>query len=472
MATPDTFAPQPVAVRRRDMRRLVASTSFGNFMEYVDFATYGFLATIIGSTFFPQASPTAQFLSSLAVFGVSFLFRPLGGLIFGYLGDKLGRKRSLVSSIIIMSLATTLIGCLPSFSVVGVAAPILLVLLRIIQGISVGGEFSVASTFIVEHAPNNRRGFFSSYILVTSGVGTIAGNLLVLLLTSVLTSDQMNGFGWRIPFWIALPLGAIGLYMRLRVEESPVFEKIANSLEPVTNPWKSFKKKDISMLLLVAAFCGANGLSFFYYATYFNNYLSQTRGFSRPDALLLSVISLAVYCALCPFAGMLTDRFGRKKIFIAGYFALAVLVTPIFFLLGTGFAGALVGLIVFGIPLAVTNVTVSVLIVELFGARMRTTAGAIGHEVGVGLLSGSGPLVAAALVAATGNPIIPAYYLGGILAIAGVLLIIFLPESGKRSLLVDGATVEEEHRIPGTDVAAPVIADRPTPETERTHDLR
>jgi MHS family proline/betaine transporter-like MFS transporter len=459
MTTADTFPPKALELRRADMRRLVAATSFGNFMEYVDFATYGFLASIIGATFFPQSSPTAQLLSSLAVFGVSFLFRPLGGLVFGYLGDKIGRKRSLVSSIIIMSVATAAIGCLPSFAVIGVAAPILLVVLRIVQGISVGGEFSVASTFIVEHAPNNRRGFFASSILVTSGIGTVAGNLLVLLLTSTLSTDQMSSFGWRIPFWIALPLGAIGLYMRLRVEESPIFEKIATSLEPATNPWKAFKKKDFSMMLLVAAFCGANGLSFFYYATYFNNYLSTTRGFSRQDALLLSVISLTIYSALCPLAGMLIDRIGRRKIFIAGFFALAILVTPIFYLLGTGFWGALVGMIIFGIPLSITNTTVSVLIVELFGARMRTTAGAIGHEVGVGMLSGSGPLVAAALVAGTGNPIIPAYYLGGILAVAGVLLVLFLPESGKRSLLVDGVTVEDEKAMSDAAVSAAVAAE-------------
>ncbi len=443
-ASSPATVPLNAIVSRAEARRLIASTSFGNFMEYVDFATYGFLASLIGAAFFPAASPTAQLLSSLAAFGVSFLFRPLGGALFGYFGDRFGRKASLVSSIIVMSVSTTLIGCLPTEARIGIFAPALLVFLRIIQGISVGGEFSVASTFIVEHAPHKRRAFYASYILVTSGIGTVAGNLLVLLLTVSLPSHAMAEWGWRVPFWIALPLGAIGLYLRTRVEESPVFERMVDADGTPNNPYKQFKRSDIGMLALVAAFCGANGLTFFYYATYFNNYLTQTRGFSRTDSLVLSVISLTIYSALCPLAGMLSDRLGRKRIFVIAFFVEGIIAIPVFMLLGTNFWGALVGMILFGLPLAITNTIVSVLIVELFGKRMRTTAGAIGHEVGVGFLSGTGPFVASALVAATSNALVPAYYLGAILVAAGILLVFLLPESGKSSLIIDGGTVADE----------------------------
>jgi len=447
-------SPASIVVESRARRRVIGATLIGNFMEWFDFAVYGFVATIIGATFFPAGDATSQLLASLAVFGVAFFFRPLGGAVFGYIGDKVGRRTSLALAIIIMSVTTALIGVLPNFTSIGIAAPILLVTIRCIQGLSVGGEWTGASTFLVEYAPDRSRGLWASLIAATAALGIIGGSAVVFLLSAALSQEDMTSFGWRIPFLLALPIGLVGLFMRLKLEDTPVFQQIENKVGRVS-PFKHIRRGDLRNIFIAFAFSSATGTGFYYFATYFVSYLSVTLHFPRPTAILLSMLGLALYAILCPFAGAFSDRFGRRISYILGCIGLAVVVVPVFLLMASGeFVLALLGLALYAVFQSSLTVMSSVTIVEFFPPTIRLTAGAIGYNLGVGPVAGMGPLVAAALVAATGNSLAPAYYLLGLMTVVALVLLKFLPETYKRSLYLEHDQVGQPAAIEGTEQAA------------------
>lgn len=431
-----TAAPGAEQAKPRAKRSTVSAV-FGNYIEYVDFGSYGFLAAIIGANFFPAGDATVQLLAALAVFGVAFFFRPVGGVLWGWVGDRYGRKVSLVWAVVVMSLSTALIGLLPGYAAIGILAPILLVTLRAIQGISVGGEFAGAGTFITETAPTNRRGLWSSFVSVSAALGTLTASTLVLILTVTLTPEAMAAWGWRVPFLLGLPLGLVAVFMRLRAVETEVFVKMREKEKAPINPFKGFGREEFRNVLIVAVFASAAGLGIYYFFTYFNTYLSATVGLDRLTAIGLTAIGLVLYSIMCPFAGLLTDVVGRKKPFVIALLGMAVIAVPVFILLGNGIAAAICGFILFGLAQSVVNVDTSVVLAEVFRARSRMSAGAIGHNIGLALIGGTGPLVAAALVAATGNPLAPGWYLAAIALIAGVITWIFLPETGKRSMFSD-----------------------------------
>ncbi|MFC7647546.1 MFS transporter [Streptosporangium lutulentum] len=320
------------AKTRPGAKRSTVAAVFGNYIEYVDFGSYGFMAAIIGANFFP-GDASAQLLSSLAVFGVTFFFRPVGGVLWGYVGDRYGRKNALVWAIVLMSLSTALIGVLPNYTAIGIAAPILLVLLRSLQGISIGGEFAGAGTFITETAPPNRRGVWSSYISVSAALGTLTASTLVLALTVTLTSAQMSSWGWRIPFLLALPIGVVALVMRAKAVETEVFVKLREKEKAPVNPFKGFGKEEVKSILIVAVFASAASLGIYYFFTYFNVFLSTTVGLGSSTAIGLTAIGLILYSLMCPFAGLIGDLWGRKRPFVISLIVLGLVAVPVFMLL-------------------------------------------------------------------------------------------------------------------------------------------
>jgi MHS family proline/betaine transporter-like MFS transporter len=420
---------------REARSKALKATLIGNFMEWYDFAVYGFVAVSIGKAFFPGTSPTASFLASLAVFAVAFFFRPFGGAIFGSIGDRLGRRTSLALSIIVMGVATAVLALLPTHAQIGVFAPILLVIVRCIQGMSVGGEWTGASAFVVEYAPSHRRGLWASAISATAAAGVTTGSLIVLGLNAWLSQESLDSWGWRVPFLVAIPLGLVGLYLRLKLEDTPVFQDLRSRQQVVRSPFRAAMRGDRRQILIAFAFASITGLGFYYFVTYLVNHLSQTVGLSRPSAILVSSASLLVYGALCPLAGALSDRIGRRRTYLLGCAGHLVLAVPVFLLLSSGTLGIVfLGLCMFAVSQALLNVMSSVTIVELFPPATRMTSGAVGYNLGLGPVAGSGPLVAAALVAATGVAIAPALYLAAIALVVGVVLWFFLPETSKRSL--------------------------------------
>lgn len=428
--TPEGRGDQDVAARR-----VVAfATGVGNFTEWFDFAVYGFLAATLGRLFFPGASPAVSLLASLAVFGVAFFMRPLGGFVLGALGDRLGRRALLTLSIGLMGLATTLIGVLPTYESAGLLAPVLLVLLRCVQGFSAGAEWTGSAAFLVEHTPVDRRGRFASVVSATAALATCAGGLLVLSLELGLTPEQMTSWGWRIPFLVAVPLTAIGTWVRLKIDETPVFQRLVETGKRAEAPLRQ-AGRNARAIALTFAFSSVQGLGFYYLATYVVTYLTATVELSRPNALVLVATGLVCYAILTPFAGALSDRFGRRRVNLIGGFGLAVFSIPAFVLMGTGTAaGVIGGMVLFAVFQSMVSVTTVCMLVELFPAETRSTSSAIGFNLGLALIGGPGPLVAASIANTTGSSTLPAVYVVVVAAVCTPALVRWLPEVRGRTL--------------------------------------
>ncbi|MGH8868117.1 MAG: MFS transporter [Actinomycetes bacterium] len=416
-------------------RKAVLATGVGNFMEWFDFAVYGFVATTIGQVFFPTDDPTVSLLSALAVFGVAFFFRPVGGFVFGWVGDRFGRRPALATSIILMGVSTTLIALLPSYETVGIVAPVLLVLLRCVQGVSAGGEWTGSSTFLIEQAPQDKRGLASSVISMTAALAGAVGGLVGLTLSLTLSDDAMLAWGWRIPFLVAAPLTAIGLYLRIRLDETPVYRNLQRQQRVTTTPLRRAGKENLQQIGLVFAAASVIGLGYYYLVTFAVSYLTETSGFDPTTALVLTSVGLLVYAALCPCVGMLSDRIGRRPTMIGGCAAMALFGVPAFGLMSQGvIVLALLGLVLLGIAEALANVTSVVLLAELFPDATRVSGASVGYNLALAIVAGPGPFLGGWLVASTGLSISPAFYLCGVALLAGVALWRYLPETRESTL--------------------------------------
>jgi len=435
MSATHTAAPPRTSADTR-LRTSVA-VGIGNFMEWFDFAIYGFFAVLIGELFFPAgADPVVAALSSFSVFAIGFLMRPLGAFILGPIGDKHGRRTALVVSVVLMGTATFLIGVLPSYAAIGVAAPVLLVLLRCAQGLAAGGEWSGSAAYLVESAPANRRGLFGSLISGTAALAFIVGSFVALWINSSLGQEALRSWGWRIPFLLALPMALIGLYIRMRLGDTPVFTTLQEKHEVADAPLKQASdRRNLYAILLTFAFSSVSGLGIYYLATYMNNHFTNALGFDRPHALLLSGIGLFLYMLMCPLAGMLSDRVGRRSIQLLGTAGFVLLSIPAFLLFETGNSVLIVaGVALLGVCQALCSVTNVVLQVELFPASTRSSGSALGYNLGLALIAGPGPLIATALVNASGSTLSPSWYLVAVSVVALPILLKWLPETFRRDI--------------------------------------
>lgn len=416
-------------------RKTALAVGIGNFMEWFDFAVYGFFASIIGKLFFPESTPILALLSAFAVFAVGFIMRPLGAFILGPIGDKHGRKAALVWSVLLMGGATTVMGLLPTYAVAGLLAPVLLVLLRCVQGIAAGGEWSGSAAYLVESAPSNKRGLYASLISGTAALAFIVGSFVAMGLSAALSPADLSSWGWRLPFLLAAPMSLAGLYIRMKLGDTPVFEALKSEERVAASPLTKSGTKGLKPILITFAFSSVSGLGIYYLATYMNNHLTTSLGLDRSSALTLSGAGLFIYMLMCPLAGMLSDRFGRRNLNILGTVGFVVLSIPAFLLMGTGSGIAIVaGLILFGACQALCSVTNVVLLVELFPASTRSSGSALGYNLGLAFVAGPGPLIAAALANATGTSTSAAWYMVVIALIATPILLKWLPETYKRDI--------------------------------------
>jgi MHS family proline/betaine transporter-like MFS transporter len=426
-----------MAVRSADaeaIRKAVTGASVGNAVEWFDFAIYGFLATYIAEKFFPPGDETAALLNTFAIFAAAFFMRPLGGFFFGPLGDRIGRQRVLALVILLMSASTLAIGLVPSYAAIGVLAPLLLLFLRCLQGFSAGGEYGSGACFLAEYAPDRHRGFVVSFLVWSVVVGFLLGSLTVTGLETVLSESAMNAYGWRIPFLLAGALGVVGLYIRLRLSDTPEFEKLREEGEVAASPLKEAISTSWRPILQIAGLVVVHNVGFYIVFTYLPTYFTQTLDFTKVDAFVSITVASMVAIILIPPLGALSDRIGRKPLLYTGGIAFAALAYPLFLLLNTGSLAAAVA--AHTALAAIESVFVSASLAagaEMFATRVRSSGYSIGYNVSVAVFGGTAPYVATWLVDRTGNQIAPALYVIAA-AVISVATILTMRETARRPL--------------------------------------
>ena len=416
------------------LRRVISGASIGNAVEWYDFAIYGFLATSIAANFFPTGNDTAALLKTFAIFAAAFVMRPLGGLVFGPLGDRVGRQRVLAVVILLMSGSTLAMGLLPTYQAIGVGAPTLLLFFRCLQGFSAGGEYGGGACYLAEYASDSCRGLIVTFIAWSGVVGFLLGSVTVTLLQTALGDAAMQSYGWRIPFLIAGPLGLVGLYIRLRLADTPAFEALTETDEVARSPLREAVQTAWRPILQVIGVMIIFNVGYYVVFTYLPTYFSTTLKFSKTTAFVsISVACLVAIVLILPLAA-LSDRIGRRPLLLAGTTAFAVLAYPLFLLLNSGsVAAAIAGHAALA---AIESVYISVAVsasVELFATRVRYSGFSVGYNVCVAAFGGTTPYMVAWLTGSTGNNLAPAFYVIGA-AVISFVTVLTLRETAARPL--------------------------------------
>ncbi len=444
----------------RVIRRAVAAAAIGNVTEWFDFGVFAYVATTIGKVFYPQSNSTVQLLAAFGTFAAAFVVRPLGGLFFGPLGDRIGRTRVLALTMIMMALGTFVIGVIPGYASIGIAAPVLLLLARLTQGFSTGGEYGGAMTFIAEYAPDRRRGFLGSWLEFGTLTGYVLGAAIVTVLSATLPGPALLAWGWRVPFLIAGPLGVTGLYLRLKLEETPAFARLTGSEEHrgrseryrgnrLRDEFKGIGRHWHALLVcvgLVLVFNVTNYMLTSYMPTYLTEVVPAHGGRMMGDteSYLLQIAVMLVMMLVITFVGRLSDRVGRKPVAFTGCVALVVLSVPSALLIQLhSTAGVFVGLLLMGLMLVLFSATMPSTLPALFPTSIRQGGLSIGYNVSVALFGGTVATVMTALISATGNLTWPGYYLAAA-GVVGALALAFTKESAKQPLEGSTPSVESE----------------------------
>jgi MHS family proline/betaine transporter-like MFS transporter len=393
------------------LRRATVGATVGSVVEWFDVAVFAYLAAVIGSVFFSTQDPTTALLNSFAVFGVAFVVRPLGGIFFGALGDRIGRQKTLAWVILLVSGATLAIGLLPGYDTLGVAAPVLLVVFRLIQGFSAGGEMGGASAFVAEYSPPRRRGYLVAWVETGCILGFLLGSVVVLLLNLALTDAQVASWGWRLPFLLAAPLGAVGLYIRSRLEETPEFAALRARGGVAKNPLLESVRDHWPAILRTGGFALFQNATLYVILTFVPTYLSETLGYSSVVASTSSVVSMSVMVLLIPALGAVSDRAGRRPVLATSCGLALLLAYPMFLLMGKGDpATAVLAHVVLGVVLAIFLGPTLAAMNELFDTRVRYGGFSLGYNLSVSAFGGTAPFLVTLLIAATGNDASPAFY--------------------------------------------------------------
>ena len=393
-------------------RRVAFATLIGSAIEWYDFFIYGTAAALVFSQlFFPQFSQTAGTLLAFGTFAVGWVGRPIGGLICGHFGDRVGRKTMLVVTLAMMGVSTTLIGLLPDYSTIGVGAPLLLVTLRILQGISIGGEFGGGISMAVEYAPEGRRGLFGSFPQFGLPLGLVLGTL-AFLAVSQLDKESFMAWGWRIPFLMSVLLLGVGLYIRLSIEETPEFVDARARNEVRRVPFVEAVTRHPWPVLAVMLGNAASGTFFYSYSTYFLSYLTAQQGYPRNLVLLSVSLAACVQMVTLPLMASLADRVGRKRVYVAANLGLGLTVVPAFLLLGMQSVPLMLVIQMFGLGFlhASSQAAAPSLYADMFPASIRYTGISLGYQFSGLIWAGPLPAVATALIAVGGGK--PWYFVG------------------------------------------------------------
>lgn len=419
---------------RRSLKRVASAAAIGNFVEWFDSAAYAVMSVTIAKLFFPSDSPTASLLATWAVFAGGFIARPLGAAFFGRYGDRIGRNKMLGLCVLIMSAATFAIGILPPFAVIGVWAPILLFLFRATQGFTTGGEYTGSSSFIVEYAPEGRRALYASVIPATVGLASVAGATVGAIITFSLTPEALESWGWRIPFLLAAPLGLIGLYIRSRVDDTPVFRELEKTAEKSKAPLREAIRTCGRQIMTLFGYSITNAVAYYLMSSYMIAYMTSNLGYQPTESLLTNMVAMIVYTIVCPFAAMLSDRFGRKPMLLTACIGFVVLTVPAFSIMPLGLGWAMLATSALAAMVAVIGTSNVPALVEMFPSAVRSSGSAIGYTLAYVLFGGTAPFVATWLVAGFGTPLAPGFYLMILAVISACVVILLFRETKHLSL--------------------------------------
>lgn len=433
----DDFSKTNPKLDKKHLHKVVTGSAAGTLVEWFDFALFGYMAFYIASNFFPSEDRVAGLLATFAVFLVSFILRPIGGVYFGKLGDKLGRKKILALTVLLMSGSTAAIGFIPSYDSIGIWAPILLVLARVIQGLSAGGEYTGATIYTVEHSPQNKRNSYSWTMVATTFVAFALAAGLSAVLVNVLGEENMMSWGWRIVFLIAIPMGGVAFYIRGHLEESPEFEMMRQSKKDhgSYSTMQVLKTEGVNVIKL-SGVVALYALSFYIFSTYMNSFLKGVIGLSSGTALTASLLSLLFAACITPFAGIISDKIGRRKTLLFACIWHVVLVIPAYMLVANGanFISALIGMMILGVGVAVIGSVVAVQLSEMFSTDMRYTASGMCYNFSFALFGGTAPYVATWMTANTANVLSPAIYVTAVALFVTAWVFFFIPETANKPL--------------------------------------
>jgi len=416
----------PVGVTSAGYRRVVVAGSVGTFIELYDLVVYGYFATILAERFFPEEDPTAALLATFAIFAVGFFVRPFGAIIFGHVGDRFGRRPALAASLLLMTVATVAFGLLPTYSTVGVLAPALLLLCRLVQGLSASAEIPGAQLLILEYAPAGQRGRAVSINNAAGQLAAAAAAAVGLILASRLTPEQLGDWGWRLAFLLAAPIGLVGLYVRLRLLDTPAFlalgARARTGAAPLTRALRTAKRGMLVFLIWMAVV----SLGVYVVVGYLPSYLIQTAGLPRSDALTANLVAVVTLAASSVLGGYLVDRLPLRQVAIGVMVGVCVAAVPGFLIINEyrNLVSALIGQSLWAIFLGATYTVGTLMAVRLFPAAVRFSATAVALNVGVALFGSTAPYVCTWLVSTTANPIAPGLYLL-VAAIGGLLATVF-----------------------------------------------
>ncbi|GAA3074038.1 glycine betaine/L-proline transporter ProP [Pseudonocardia yunnanensis] len=426
------------------MRRAVAGAAMGNAVEWFDYAIYSYLVTSIGLNFFPEANPAAQTMLVFAGIAIPFVLRPFGGVFLGPLGDKFGRRRVLAVTILMMSGCTFFIGLIPSYNTIGIAAPILLLLARLIQGFSTGGEYGGAATFIAEYAPDRKRGFYGSFLEFGTLTGYVLGAGIATTVQLSLSDEALNSWGWRIPFLIAGPLGLIGFYLRNRIEDTPAFRSCERAGETTQAPFSEVVRTYWPQIINLIGFVILLNVADYTLLTYMPTYLTQVLEISDTEALIVIIgVMIGMMLVIAP-VGALSDRVGRKPLLLTSAVGFLILAYPAIALVGMRDPlPVTAGMVILAVLLVLMLGTIGSALPAMFPTRNRYGGFSIGYSVSTALFGGTAPLVITALIDRTGNTAVPAFYLMGAAAVA-IIPILLMPETARIS-------ISHPTKIPGTE---------------------
>jgi MHS family proline/betaine transporter-like MFS transporter len=415
------------------MNKVIASCMIGNALEWYEFTLYGYFATVIGKLFFPNSDPIASLIAAFAVFAAGFLMRPVGAIIFGHIGDKLGRKKALVISIYLMAIPTAIIGIMPTYEQIGWLASFILMVIRLLQGISMGGEFTGSMIFIIEHSPNKGRGYAGSFASLSLAIGIILGSATATTISYIFTQEQLYSWAWRIPFLLSIFGAIIGGIMRKTLEDPAVYKREKSKHHLYKLPVKELFTKHYKPLSHAICIELILAIGFYIVNIFSISYMKEFTNISDQDAIMIAMFCTIVYGVTIPFAGSLSDRIGRKNVMFPATVAFLITAYPLLSMMHNDIQGAMVGQMIGAVLLGVLFGPLPAMLVEMFPIKIRYSGLSMAHSLSMSIFGGTAPLLMTISLNNSDDVMIPAYYLM-LAAIISAIALYYMRDKSKLTL--------------------------------------